>query len=532
MVEGVSSPPSRCPDHADLDVRRVFGRAIRVRRTYVVPNLAPRNDKCVYNNDIVTLERALKERVFYVEEAGQWIPAPQPRAKVVDLRLRRFEDLLAPHLPSTTPMSRNDFAMSYRGRKQVVYLKAAESLMTKGISARDFRIKAFVKAEKGKAGSTPRVIQPRDPRCNVEIGKFLKPLEERVFRAIARVFGETTVMKGYTAEEVGRILAGKWVGFKNPVAVGLDAKRFDQHVSVDILRWEHRQYVRCFRNPRDRAELSWLLSNQLLNQGTGFCSDGVLRYRVRGKRMSGDMNTSLGNCLIMCAMVFAYAEQLGIPVKLANNGDDCVVFMESTDVARFSKGLDSWFRAMGFRMEVEEPAYDLPKVEFCQARPIFDGATWTMVRNLVAFDKDAHCLLPIASETIMKYWLEAVGMGGLSLAGGIPIWQEYYSCFLRSGRMMRRTRRRRGKIKVSDQPAFESGLLWACRGSRRGYGPVSDEARFSFWVAFGITPDHQVALEEQYRRAPPIEYDRSALEKPEYPTIMSGFLSVFSEWSA
>jgi hypothetical protein len=33
-----------------------------------------------------------------------------------------------------------------------------------------------------------------------------------------------------------------------------------------------------------------------------------LKYQVEGCRMSGDMNTSSGNCMIMVALVYSYME--------------------------------------------------------------------------------------------------------------------------------------------------------------------------------------------------------------------------------
>lgn len=526
-VEGTTSASSLAPDHPDLAVSKHHGVSPKVRTFYVVPQTAPEDNMCVYNNTIVTLERGIKERVLFVKINNRWVPAPLPLAGIFKTRLSSFERALVKYLPSTTPISYDDFVGLYRGRKQVVYRMAADSLMITGVSARDFRLKAFVKAEKGKHGSAPRVIQPRDPRCNVEIGRYLKPIEERVYKAIAKVWGGgPTVMKGYNAKKVASLLRSKWLRYSNPVAIGLDATRFDQHVSVQALQWEHSQYLNCFRSPDDRRFLTWLLKQQLNNRGSGYCRDGRLKYRVAGKRMSGDMNTALGNCLLMCAMIYSYCEQRGVDASLANNGDDCVVLMERGDLPRFQHGLKAWFLEMGFQMEVEEPVYDFERIEFCQSRPVFDGQCYTMVRNLRAFTKDACALIPLESNHVLKSWLGAVGDAGMSLTGGIPIWQEYYSLYQRSAGNLSSSRRRRGANRVFDQAAFETGMAMSAIGMTRKYGEVTPEARHSFWLAFGILPDHQVALERQYRVMDDITLcPKDSVPTPHLPPVHNGFLT-------
>jgi len=480
-------------------VSKRLGVDHKTRSVQVFSNMAPENNVCVYNSDIVTLERAIKERVFFVREAGQFVPPPLPKAGVIEKRLRSFASQLAKHLPSTTPIGRHEFANLYRGRRQKVYQQAAESLMTLGVQRRDSFIKPFVKAEKGKPDSAPRVIQPRSPRYNVEVGRFLKPLEERIYEAIAGVWGEIVVMKGFNARAVARHLRAKWDKYRRPVAIGLDASRFDQHVSQFILTWEHSIWLKCFRNKSDRDELARLLKWQLDNLGFGYCRDGTLRYRVSGCRMSGDMNTASGNCLIMCALVWAYAKVKGIQCSLVNNGDDCVVIMESRDRERFSVDLTVWFREMGFTMKVEDPVFDFESIEFCQSHPVSDGEGYVMVRGLRGFVKDAYSLVPLRSSYMLHTWLASVGDAGMSLTGGIPIWQEYYAAYQRMAGAQSSKRRRRGARYTLDQSAFETGMMMSAIGMDRRYGHVTDLARYSFWLAFGITPDEQVAIEDVYR---------------------------------
>lgn len=448
----------------------------------------------VHNNSINNGRRALVERVFRTLVDGQYVPPP-PCSANVDSRLRRFKFALLSRLGVHRPIPVEEFLQYYRGRRQTLYRNAAESLKHRPLTARDFAVRnAFVKAEKvnlsAKTDPAPRVIQPRDPRYNVEVGIYLRALEHSVYDGIAGVFGSPTVMKGYNATQVAETVVSHWETFSSPVAVGLDASRFDQHVRRQMLEWEHSVYLACY-GKSDRKRLKWLLSGQLLNRGHMRCTDGNIKYAVDGSRMSGDMNTALGNCLIMCALVYTLAAERGVGVKLINNGDDCVVFMESRDLARFTDGLREWFLEFGFNMKVEDPVYVMEQIEFCQTKPVFDGEKWTMCRSPhVAMSKDAVCTKRVyASGRQALAYLRTVGECGLAMSGGLPVMQEYYRVFQRSGA---------GALRYTDD-FRDQGLWWQSQGMSRRVEEPSDAARVSFWKAFGVSPTHQRALEAKLR---------------------------------
>jgi hypothetical protein len=393
------------------------------------------------------------------------------------------------------PLSREEFLSLYQGdRRYTTYQEAVRSLGVLPVSARDARIDVFVKAEKigthmpgGKCDPAPRVIQPRSARYNVEVGRFLKDLEHRIYSSIAELCGGPTVMKGYNAAQVAKHIRGMWGTFTRPVAVGLDASRFDQHVSKQALRWEHDVYTRCFRGC-DRKELHRLLQWQLVNSGHSRTKDGYVKYQVQGCRMSGDMNTALGNCLIMCGLVDAWCKSARVKYRLANNGDDCVVIMESKDLRRFSEGLGEWFGTMGFTMKVEQPVYCFEEIEFCQARPVCVDNTWVMVRNPhVVAVKDLCSVLPCEQERIRLGYLTTLGKCGMALSSGVPMLQELYATMVRSGR----------GVNIGLHPGLESGARMLARGMVGRYVDVSIDTRVSFWKAFGIMPCDQVAFERR-----------------------------------
>lgn len=468
------------------------GRPMKERTAYKVVGISSPITFGVHNNSLVNLRRGLVERVFNVEKDGGLQRPPQPAADAFNV-LGGFRDKLVTELPKFAPCTPEEFVASYGGdRRQKVYEEARLSLLTDPVTRMDARLTTFVKAEKinftKKPDPAPRVIQPRSPRYNLSVGCYLKRLEKEIYKGISRVYdGEAVVMKGYNAHETAGHLRRAWEKYDQPVAVGLDASRFDQHVSRPALEWEHAVYLSCYSG-HHRKELARLLSWQIANKGVGRATDGIIKYAVEGCRMSGDMNTALGNCLLMCAMVWSYCETRGVKHSLANNGDDCVVIMERRDLKRFRDGLENWFLQLGFTMEVE-PAVDVfERIEFCQTQPVFDGARYVMCRNpMVCMSKDTVSFLPMSMPRVAKGWCTAVGECGMSLCGGLPVMQEYYQAMLRAGRGER----------IGHHPGLESGFARLAWRMDRKFSRVSYFARLSFFEAFGILPGDQIKLEQR-----------------------------------
>lgn len=442
------------------------------------------------------MECALLERMYFCRVNGEIRSPLSVDSGVISSRCDWFRDALLQKLPSFTPVSLWDFSQMYRGSKKLVYERAVDSLWSHRVRRRDAESNSFVKREKAKFRKAPRCIQPRDPRYNASIGRYLKPLEHHLYRAIGSAVGEGVVVtKGCNLIGTASALHSKWQSFHRPVAVGLDATAFDAHVSSNWLRWEHEVYNRLFRDPKLAQLLTW----QIDNRGKSFCPDGKLRYRVDGRRFSGDMNTALGNCLIMCTMVYSYARERGVRINLANNGDDCVVFMEQEDLDRFSAGLDEWFEELGFRLTVEPPAYVFEAVEFCQMHPVQVDGEYRMVRNpRVVFEKDTMCTLTVTDEAYLQ-WLSGVSECGLSSCAGVPVLQEFYQ-----------------HLKVASaghsapQHLVEStGMRWLSRGMNGKYGSVAESTRYSFWLAFGISPETQRAVEDELLN----QFDLSPIEE-------------------
>lgn len=481
-MTGLRDPRCTVDKHAKV--------ASKPRTLYSISELSANVDLAVNNADISTLECALMERMYYCKVGSDFVAPPPVEKGLFTERLACFKTQLMGKMRAATRLSFEQVLETYTGRRRTIYQAAMNKLVQIGLSRNDARSIAFVKMELVNPNKAPRCIQPRRPAYNLALGRYIKAIEHKLYKAIAKVYGDgPTVMKGFNVSEIGAIVRGKWRSFRKPVAVGLDATKFDMHVSPEALSWEHGVYLDLFGNC---PELQKLLSWQMKNKGAGYCADGKLKYSVKGKRFSGDMNTGLGNCLLMCAMVYAWASSCGVDVKLLNNGDDCVVLMESEHYTRFITGLDEWFLEMGFRMVAERPVYNLHEIEFCQMHPIELGDECRMVRNLPStLRKDSLTTHPMTRAQHRAKWMTAVGTCGLWLTGGVPVLQDFYQSYQRVGC--------NAASRIVDDPTFATGMRLMARGMKEQYREPDAWARVQVFEAWGITPDEQVAVERYYQ---------------------------------
>lgn len=247
--------------------------------------------------------------------------------------------------------------------------RAADSLSTYGLEHKDAWVKMFLKDDKYHTPEykAPRCIQYRNKRYGLRLATFLHPIEQHVIRL--KHNGTHVFAKGRNMKQRGRDIAAKLL--PNWVAVSMDHSKFDSHVNEHLLRLEHWYYNCCINDP----ELKWLLECQLRNKG--FTKNNT-RYTTRATRMSGDQNTGLGNCIINYAMTKAMLNHLDIPHNLYIDGDDFIVF-----VHRKHKHLidPNWYKQFGMKTTTDQITDVLEHIDFCQCRPVYDGNSYTLVRN-------------------------------------------------------------------------------------------------------------------------------------------------------
>lgn len=441
-----------------------------------------------HTNTVANVTWSLHERVLGSVVDGQWTATHLPSGPFATPAMERIQRRIIRRLPKhLIPITGDQFCQQYAGSKKKAYERALLSLNMHSVEEKDSCINCFLKPEKWRKLMAPRMISPRTPRYLLSVGRYISPVEHTVYSAIKRTMGHPVVMKGFTVEQRAETLDNHWNQFAEPTAVVLDASKFDQHCSVQALQYEHKFYRAMYSGDK---ELRRLLKWQLRNFCFAVTEDGKVRWIQKGGRMSGDMNTALGNCILTVAMVYGYAEEMGIRMRAMVDGDDCVVIIEKNDIPTFMSGLKAWYLKRGFRMKMDGPFRRKEDVEFCQCRYVKLASGPIFVRNWKKAVQQDHAWIVKGGITHGEV-LTATGLGGLSIYGHLPILGAYYR-MLAGGR------------KISDKVARRmdnrsSWLRWS-EGLSGKYVPPTEEARLAFFETFGVHPSDQRAIEAVYLR--------------------------------
>lgn len=409
-------------------------------------------------------------------------------------RLRKELVSLWPYR-AMSPLTLEESLASFKGSKHKLYQRAYDSLLVEPLGSKDGRVKAFVKAEKfnplDKVNPDPRMIQARDPRYNLHLAKYLRPLEHVLYGL--KKHGLPVIAKCMNPRQRAALIAQKWALFNDATCFSIDCSRWDKHVSREILDIEHWFYQLWYP---DEHELEVLLAMQKVNRCT--TSNGV-RYTVNGGRMSGDMNTALGNCLLMVGMVYGAMRTLNCHFEVVDDGDDCLVFVETRDFARVAASLPKLFLDYGQELKVENIAHHPQDVVFCQCKPTWNGVEWTMARDWRKVLSQSCCGT--------KHWNDpnlVPGMFGLlgdcenALHGGIPILQAFAT---RLRELSGGARSSLIHLDASYQYRIGAYGLDGIREAPQRI--VSDAARVEFERTWGIDPSTQIAIEWHIARWTP-----------------------------
>jgi hypothetical protein len=259
--------------------------------------------------------------------------------------------------------------------KRPRYAKAHVVTRRRGLRRRDFYNQGMVKHDKAQRvkgkPDRPRAIQFMGPRGGLALARHVKPFEHWFIgtKGPKRAgLGRTRLMaKGLTQRGQAELLYAKMRQFCRPRVYSMDASSFDCHCRRFVLRCVHLMY-KAFLGPD--AEVAWISKQTLTNVVFG---TGGFTYKVDGRRMSGHMDTGVGNAVIALMLTTGIMADLGVAkFDVLNNGDDQLLIVEegTLDVAAFNTA----FRAVGFEMKAELCA-TVHEAEFCRAKVVecFDG---------------------------------------------------------------------------------------------------------------------------------------------------------------
>lgn len=434
----------------------------------------------VHNNCWCNERVSLHNRVLFV------CPTPQP---IRIAQCKTLARLVADWIPKN--IEPPDWIMAYHGAKRRKYQQASIDLALQPIRRSDSYIAAFIKAEKIFELKDPRMIQARSVRYNCALGDYLKPIEHTLYnikgtgRLAKYLPPGRLIAKGCNMERRARLIEQKMGRFTNPYVISLDASRFDAHVTT-MLEVEHLIYKRYWRSPQLQRILAWQVYNR------GRTSNGI-RYKCKYGRMSGDMNTALGNCLISIITLANIMRRLHLrPTKwdMLCDGDDVLLFIDKSNLQSMQE-LPRLYLEHGFKIKLENITNEFTKVQFCQTFPCHTALGPKMVSNPTRTLSRALVGVKHWSEPkFVPRYLALIGYCELALNMGIPILQEFALTIMSWGSVLPKNVHRTGRV------------IKALREERQHIIqplPISIEARISFETATGVTIEEQRAIEGALR---------------------------------
>jgi hypothetical protein len=355
-------------------------------------------------------------------------PVPKPSQEGID-KLRKLFSLKAKAMRLGTeskhhsgdmplefrPMSESA-VLNYYGpstNKARLYSEAYEELKYRSVSARDAKVTMFVKAEKlileedeSPCVKDPRAIQFRGIAYSARLAQYTLALEMPFYRCTP---GAT---KGLSNADKGIMLSDMISRFVDPVYLELDCSRFDAHVSSKLLSAEHSFYNKVFHSNELRSML------RLQNSNVVYSRHG-LKYKLEGGRMSGDMNTALGNNVLQWGMIHTWLSEYEIPYEFVFDGDDSVIVMERKDASKVDPSRYEILFGMKAKLKMHT---SIELVEYCKGHFFGNPGGLTFGRKpLDALLKDSHTTIRFTRKKDLDDYMYTLGCCMVHMYNRVPI---------------------------------------------------------------------------------------------------------------
>jgi hypothetical protein len=349
------------------------------------------------------------------------------------------------------------------------------------------RLTAFVKYEKwaqGKVdvGKPPRIIQFRPYEYLYLLKAYCLPYSLHL-----KSIGDDIMMNGQSINSIFTklmdnpkqtlALRKSWDSYLCPVGICLDHSKFDGHYNEELLKIEHSFWRRLHG---DDPLLDKILECQLDNRG--YTQNG-LKYKVKGKRMSGEYTTSDGNSLLNYLMLYTYCKASKInDFRIHVNGDDSIIIFENEELTKLLPL--SFFNHFNMETEMDRAVNIFEELTYCQSSPVCVNGVWQLVKSPYrAISRGVLCEYKF-NDCIDRY-LSANGLCELAISSGVPILQAFALRMIRAGQLSRPLG------SVDKRPAR------LCNNAQLRVKEITNETRWSFYRAFGIDPVEQVQVEQE-----------------------------------
>nr|WDS50672.1 MAG: nonstructural protein [Riboviria sp.] len=416
---------------------------------------------------------------MYALHLRHLLETPDAQAEALRYGTRKMWRKLAIYNTTIARTTPENVIAHKTGKLKRRYELAFLALRTKGWQRRYGNVSMFLKHDKDLewtiTDKVPRCVQHRHPCYTAKLATWLYPIEQYIFRGsrLQRKIETAVFAKSHDSfMKAQRLLAmRRWAD--DTLFIELDHSRWDAHMSIKMLQKEHLTYLKLASND---PELRELLDMQIINRAR---SHNGTRYISAGKRMSGDLNTGLGNS-IMNYVVLLWATRK-IPsdaYEIYLDGDDSVIAMNR----HYRHLLDTDFAKIGMTTKIEQEQTLLQRVGFCQSKPIRTGAGIRMVREPVRAITRMMFSPQKYNDSGWYRYMRGVAECERNCNRGVPIMQVLADTLLKQ----------LPTTKALDADVMPEDYLLRMK-LERDPGPVevTNDARFDFYLAFGLSADEQ-----------------------------------------
>ena len=181
-----------------------------------------------FNSTLDVLEQAVVERAKLVKGPdGVFTTPPRPKPGYT---FKRFLGAYGAWAKPSNRMSTSEFIASRPSCKRRLYTNAYKQSRQEWLDIQKrSTTKFFIKVEKTEQQHTnyftgvttkkpvPRLINPRDPRYNIELGRYTCKVEHEIYDNIGKMFGRPAIAKGMNYWERAEVIRGHWDQFDDPV---------------------------------------------------------------------------------------------------------------------------------------------------------------------------------------------------------------------------------------------------------------------------------------------------------------------------
>lgn len=457
-----------------------------------------------YSNTLNNLLEAVVNRMFLVKYAdGTMGPPPKAAPGKFDT-LHPYIQALAGMLDDHLPFTIDEYVASSPAHRRKVYEVAGNNLKIQGMQPHWRDISVFVKFQR-ETGSAARAIAPPSPECIINEGIYIKSVEEKsggqytFYQAIDIKWSELgvelpTCSKGMTNPEWGQVVSQKWARFKSPVYISLDCSRFSQHTGLDALCLVEK-FIKLIH-----PDMGDELNPRIQRLSTVYVPDeygNTYKVNVQLPPMlfDGSPWTALVGHLIMNAVMWKYFQENPQHIETMDCGDDFGFICEEDEVPDMPR-MQSFLLAYGYtlKIETEEPVSVINEIEFCKGKPIFVQDRWIMIRPLACLEKDSTLLCQASDHADRLF---AVGMGGVHLNKGVPVYHNFYRALIRLSGVAKFKRKHLAFLYASNY-AYYTVMLGGVDTTTLGALDYTPHDRYQFFLTTGVIPAYQEYVESIY----------------------------------